>query len=62
MSQNYLKGRLHRGVSNFKVSEGERVVFGGKLYVKHNGGLKKTSKEETLAFIKEHTQKKEQQQ
>ena len=62
MSQNYLKGRLHRGVSNFKMKEGECVVFGGKLYYKQDGGLKTATREQTLEFIKLHGQKKEQPQ
>jgi len=62
MSQNYIKKKLVRGVNNSKVAEGERVVFGGRLYYKHNGGLKRASDEETREFIKEHTQKREQAQ
>jgi hypothetical protein len=51
-----------KGVRADKMEEGKCVVFGGKLYTKDNGGMKKATREQTLEFIKLHTQRKEQQQ
>lgn len=62
MSHNYTKDRKYRGVIPAKIAEGDQVVFGGKLSHKHNGGLRKASREETLEFIRINTQRKEQQQ
>lgn len=59
---NNIKRRLVKGIDPCKIKEGQSVVFGGKLYFKRNGGLRNATHEETVEFIKEHTQKTEQQQ
>lgn len=65
MSQNPLKHRTYGGINVAKVQEEDRVVFGGRLYIKRNGGLKRATDEETREFVGAHLQrmqKREQQQ